>query len=278
MRRSRNSYIRSPRNVTRQPIGIPARSLNVAMDFFARVTTARWPAIFVSSSAAASASFAFVMASPIPMLRTTFSSLGTAIRFSIPNSFLRTGMTSFLYLSWRRAVLMPSSLARRPERADRRPALLGIPHPLGALRTDSNACRLAALGVDEHEVRKGDRRFALEDAALDVLLRVRARGPLDLVHAFDDGAALRGQHFEDLPARPAILSREDDDDVVLADPALPCKGRLFLLHGQMTSGASEMIFMNFFSRSSLATGPNTRVPIGSFSLLTRTAAFVSNLM
>ena len=39
-----------------------------------------------------------------------------------------------------------------------------------------------------------------------------------------------------------------------------------------------MIFMNFFSRSSRATGPNTRVPIGSFSLLTRTAAFVSNLM
>ena len=28
-----------------------------------------------------------------------------------------------------------------------------------------------------------------------------------------------------------------------------------------------MIFMNFFSRSSRATGPNTRVPIGSFSLL-----------
>src|ERR1039457_5136711 len=257
MSRSRNSYIRSPRNVTRQPIGIPARSLNVAMDFFARVTTARWPAIFVSSSAAASASFAFVMASPIPMLRTTFSSFGTAIGLSIPNSFLRTGMTSFLYLSWRRAVLMSSSLARRPERADGRPALLGVAHPFAALRTDSHARR---------------------HAALDVLLGIRARGPLDLVHALDDGAAPLGQHFEDLPASPAVLPREDDDDVVLADPALPGVRRLFLLHGQMTSGASEMIFMNFFSRSSLATGPNTRVPIGSLSLLTRTAAFVSNLM
>ena len=39
-----------------------------------------------------------------------------------------------------------------------------------------------------------------------------------------------------------------------------------------------MIFMNFFSRSSLATGPKTRVPIGSFSLLIRTAAFVSKRM
>ena len=33
---------------------------------------------------------------------------------------------------------------------------------------------------------------------------------------------------------------------------------------QSTSGASEMIFMNRRSRSSRATGPNTRVPIGSF--------------
>ncbi len=32
---------------------------------------------------------------------------------------------------------------------------------------------------------------------------------------------------------------------------------------QITSGASEIIFMNFRSRSSRATGPNTRVPIGS---------------
>ena len=39
-----------------------------------------------------------------------------------------------------------------------------------------------------------------------------------------------------------------------------------------------MIFMNFLSRSSRATGPNTRVPIGSLSLLIRTAALLSNRM
>ena len=44
------------------------------------------------------------------------------------------------------------------------------------------------------------------------------------------------------------------------------------------SGASEMIFMNFFPRSSRATGPKMRVPIGSPSLLTITALLVSNLM
>ena len=36
-----------------------------------------------------------------------------------------------------------------------------------------------------------------------------------------------------------------------------------LRHGQSTSGASEMIFMNFFSRSSRPTGPKMRVPRGS---------------
>src|SRR6185312_13299488 len=45
-----------------------------------------------------------------------------------------------------------------------------------------------------------------------------------------------------------------------------------------TSGAKEMIFMNFFQRSSRATGPKIRVPIGSPSLLIKTHAFRSNLM
>ena len=45
-----------------------------------------------------------------------------------------------------------------------------------------------------------------------------------------------------------------------------------------TSGASEMIFMNRRSRSSRATGPNTRVPIGSFLSLISTAALRSKRM
>src|SRR5215831_6580079 len=45
-----------------------------------------------------------------------------------------------------------------------------------------------------------------------------------------------------------------------------------------TSGASETIFVNFLSRSSRATGPNTRVPIGSSASLIKTAALSSNRM
>ena len=45
------------------------------------------------------------------------------------------------------------------------------------------------------------------------------------------------------------------------------------LDGIETSGASDTIFMKFLSRSSRATGPNTRVPIGVPSSLMSTAAF-----
>ena len=39
-----------------------------------------------------------------------------------------------------------------------------------------------------------------------------------------------------------------------------------------------MIFMNFRARSSRATGPKMRVPIGSMSLVMSTAQLPSNLM
>src|SRR6478735_1182714 len=47
---------------------------------------------------------------------------------------------------------------------------------------------------------------------------------------------------------------------------------------QITSGASEMMRMNRFSRSSRPTGPKMRVPRGSPSARRITAAFSSNLM
>src|ERR1700730_17818569 len=44
-----------------------------------------------------------------------------------------------------------------------------------------------------------------------------------------------------------------------------------------TSGASEMIFMKFFSRNSRATGPKIRVPLGVRFLSMITIAFLLNL-
>ena len=77
--RSRNSYIRAPRNVTRAPIGIPSRSLNAAIDFVARRICERWPAIVESSSMALSSAFASVFASPTPMFSVIFETRGTSM-------------------------------------------------------------------------------------------------------------------------------------------------------------------------------------------------------
>ena len=77
--RSRNSHMRARRSVTATPTGMPSRTLKEATDFFARRTLGRWPAIVASCSVAASSICVFCLASPTPMLRVIFSSVGTAI-------------------------------------------------------------------------------------------------------------------------------------------------------------------------------------------------------
>ena len=81
-----------------------------------------------------------------------------------------------------------------------------------------------------------------------------------------------GNDLEHPAALAPVLARHHEHRVVLANRSLEQR------HGYSTSGASEMIFMNRRSRSSRATGPNTRVPIGSFWSLTSTAAFRSKRM
>ena len=77
--RSMNSHIRSPRSVTWQPIGMPSRSLNCAIDLRARVTEGFWPVIVVRSRTAPSISLESRAASPTPMLTTILVRLGTCM-------------------------------------------------------------------------------------------------------------------------------------------------------------------------------------------------------
>src|SRR6266496_196654 len=79
--RSQNSYIRSPRRVTVAAMGIPWRRRKAAMDFRDRRRAGFCPAILPSSSMAASRSLMFWVASPTPMLMTTFLKRGTAMTF-----------------------------------------------------------------------------------------------------------------------------------------------------------------------------------------------------
>src|SRR5690606_6906445 len=89
---------------------------------------------------------------------------------------------------------------------------------------------------------------------------------LVLVEALDDALHRLGVDAHDLAAAALLLAGEHNDFITALD---------LRLHGMLvdilsadetrhhsTSGASEMIFMNPFSRSSRATGPNTRVPRG----------------
>src|SRR5690606_34219115 len=80
--------------------------------------------------------------------------------------------------------------------------------------------------------------------------------------------AVVSQDLEDLAALAFVFTGDDDDVVVTFD----------LLHDRApysTSGARETIFMNCSLRSSRVTGQKMLVLIGSFWMLSRTAALPS---
>ena len=69
------------RRVTLAPMGMPARSLNVAMDLRALVTRGCWPAMAASSLTATSSALGLSLQSPRPMLITILSIFGIWLTF-----------------------------------------------------------------------------------------------------------------------------------------------------------------------------------------------------
>src|SRR5512144_2912749 len=65
-----------------------------------------------------------------------------------------------------------------------------------------HACSLAALRIDELDVRDVDGGFALHDPALGIAL-VRPAVPFDDVHPFDDDAFAFGVDFENFAGFPS---------------------------------------------------------------------------
>src|SRR5262245_40598204 len=133
---------------------------------------------------------------------------------------------------------------------------------------DAGPRGLVAAGADEQYVGQRQRALALDDAALPQLLR----GPLvllDHVDLLDHHAGLVAQHPEHLAPLAALAARDDRHRIASPDVRT---------RHQMTSGASEMIFVNWRSRSSRATGPKMRVPTGFSSGLIRTTALRSKRM
>src|SRR5690606_7266729 len=125
--------------------------------------------------------------------------------------------------------------------------------------------RLAVL--DDGDVADVQRGLHRDAAALPAgTLLVGLDVLRDEVDALDDDALAARVDAQYLARRALVLAGEDDHLVALAD-----------LH-QSTSGASEMMRMNFFSRSSRPTGPKMRVPRGSPPSRMSTAAFSSKRM
>src|SRR5258707_12723031 len=137
-----------------------------------------------SSSTALSRTLMFEIASPTPMFRTTFSTFGIAIGFLMPNSSCSFLRTSLLYFSFS---LVAMSLHLRI-------ALAAVARAAGLGAVLAGARGLAAAGADHLEVRDLDRSLALQDASLDVALRVGAGVLLAEVHALHDGRPLGRVH------------------------------------------------------------------------------------
>ena len=93
---------------------------------------------------------------------------------------------------------------------------------------------------------------------------------LDPVNALDKNLLGFRHNGNNFALDALVLTGDDLNEVTLLDRQT--------LHDYNTSGASEMIFMKRFSRSSRPTGPKMRVPRGSPSPLRMTAAFSSKRM
>src|ERR1035441_9214110 len=165
---------------------------------------------------------------------------------------------------------------------------------LAALAADSHAARLAARDVVDvvrdahglvaagaHQQNFGGREgaFALRNAAFDLLGRIGPGVPLNHHDVLHQDLAATPVDAQDAAALPLVAAGDHLDGVFLPQIDANRLGRLsFCDCHQITSGANETIFMNFFSRSSRATGPKTRVPTGSPTSVINTAAFESKRM
>src|SRR5271165_1017467 len=138
---------------------------------------------------------------------------------------------------------------------------------LSAFAADSHAARLAAghvvymmghpyrlvaAGADDHHVGSRKGAFAFRDAALDLLAGIGPRVTFyhhGVLHQYPSCGPVYAQNASSL----ALVAPADHLDGVFLFEIDADRFQLFLCDcHQITSGASETIFMNFFSRSSLA--------------------------
>src|SRR5690606_40675730 len=109
---------------------------------------------------------------------------------------------------------------------------------------------LAGGGIEQHHVGDVDRRLTLDDATGHASLGIRLGVTLDQVDVLHDDAV--AGHTHNLTLLALVGAGDDDHLVALADTVHSSA------LAQVTSGASDTIFMNFSARSSRVTGPKMR--------------------
>src|ERR1035438_6026806 len=112
-----------------------------------------------------------------------------------------------------------------------------------------HAHRFVASGAHQHHVGGLDRALALRDPALDLLARVGPRVTLDHHHVLHQDPARLAIHTEHAPLLALVAAGDHLHRVFLLYidpyrlPPISCSR-----YHQITSGASETIFMYFLSR------------------------------
>ena len=119
-----------------------------------------------------------------------------------------------------------------------------------------------------HHIRDVDGAFPFYNRPLGILLAL-AHVLFDHARAFHDHALLFWSHTDDPPTFAFVGAGDQNHLVAFLNM------KSWHKNNQMTSGASDTIFINFFSRNSRATGPKIRVPRGFNSLSMITMALLS---
>src|SRR6202140_1846877 len=203
-------------------MGMPLRILKLAMDFLALVIMAFWPVICPSSCAAVSSSLGFWLCAPKTMFTVIFCSFGTAILFFQPKRFISAGTVSLRYFSCNRLFI---AFLRLLSNSNSRSLLVqrGVAPPapanLGAIRQNrvADAGMLAATATYHHYVRNVDGGFFLNDAALDIFLRIGACVALHDGHMLDDYAVFLRVNRKHAAALARIFTRNPSHVVAFAN-------------------------------------------------------------
>ena len=221
------------------------------------------------------------MARPTPMFSVIFSSLGACIDRGVAEALdqRRADLLQVAGLQAGGGCCLRSS---RPSSVEPRAGALGDAEALAVLALD--AARASGLPLASSSITLemwiGPSRSITPPScslALGAGDLLRARVALDHVQALDVHAlAARARRAARVPVLPRSLP--DDHLHVVAGADLHRRALARSCGHHSTSGASETIFMKLRSRSSRATGPNTRVPRGLFWSSMITAAFSSKAM